>query len=261
MSANDDGAWVILDGGTTIGRVDAEAEAVEDRFDVTEVLADDAVAQDLAAGEGFVWVTTGEGGQMVRLDTGSGEFDEPVDLEQSVVQPQVLDDALWVHQSDGVTEFDATTGEQRRQLDTAASRVHDFFATEDFVYLLVNVENVDETGVLVRMDPDNDDQSSESAPRQRIQGSTPTHLTATGTQVFVTGSLGMLHEFESDPDEGSLTPVASEQVTVSTKDLRTVIVQDETLWIADGTNGVVHQAIDDIEGDVSTEDAPLPGTG
>ncbi len=49
----------------------------------------------------------------------------------------------------------------------------------------------------------------------------------------------------------------TEQVTVSTKDLRAVVVADETIWIADGTNGVVHQAIADIEGEVSTTDDEL----
>ena len=252
MSANDDGAWVILDGGTTIGRIDADRQEVADRFDITDAIDGDSVAQDLAAGDGFVWVTTGEGGQMVRLDTGSGDFDDPVDLDQSVVQPQVVGGSLWVNQTDGVTEYDSTSGEQGRQLDTTASRVHDFFATDDFVYLIINTDAIEEIGTLVRMDPDNADQSSESAPRVRIQKSTPTHLTAVGEQVFVTGTLGQLHEVESLPDEG-LTLIATEQVTVSTKDLRTVIVLDETLWIADGTNGVVHQRIDDIEGQIESE--------
>lgn len=254
LAANDEGAWVILDAGATIGRVDAESGSVADRFDLSGVIEDGTVAQDLAAGDGVVWVTTGEGGQMVRLDTGSGEFDEPVDLGQSVVQPQVVGDSLWVYQSDGVTEYDSASGEQLRQLNTRASRIHDFFATEDVVYLLANTDPIEEEGLLVRMDPDNEDQSSESAPRVRIQNSTPTHLTAVGNQVFVTGDAGLLHEFESLPDESRLTAIATEQVTVSTKDLRTVIVFDETLWIADGTNGVVHQHVGDVEGEISTPD-------
>ena len=263
MTANDDGAWVILDAGTTIGRIDADSQEVVDRFDITDTIDEDTAAQDLAAGDDFVWVTTGEGGQMTRLDTDSGEFDEPVDLDQSVVQPQVVGDSLWVNQTDGVTEYDSTSGEQGRQLDTTASRVHDFYATEDFVYLIVNTDPIEEIGTLVRMDPDNADQSSESAPRVRIQKSTPTHLTAVGEQVFVTGTLGQVHELESLPDENHLTLLATEQVTVSTKDLRTVIVQDDTMWIADGTNGVVHQRIDDIEGQIEsdTENTTPGGVG
>jgi hypothetical protein len=254
LSANADGAWLILEGGRTIARIDADSQDIADRFDLTDVVDDGAVAQDLAAGEGFVWVTTGEGGQMIRLDTETGEFDDPIDLDQSVVQPQIVGDALWVYQSDGLTEYDNTTGEQLRQLDTAASRVHDFFATEDSVYLIVNTDNVAEEGFLVRMDPDNDEQSSESAPRVRLQKSTPTHLTAIGEQVFVSGTGGILQEVESLENESHLTLVASEQVTVSTKDLRTVIVLDDTIWIADGTNGVVHQPISGIEGEVVTDD-------
>jgi hypothetical protein len=264
MSANDDGAWVILDGGNTIGRVDADSKSVADTFDITGTIDDGTVAQDLAAGDGFVWVTTGEGGQMTRLDTESGEFDEPIDLGEVVVQPQVVGDSLWVNETEGITEYDNTTGEQLRRLDTIASRVHDFFATEDFVYLLINTDPIEEIGTLVRMDPDNPDVSAESShARARIQKSTPTHLTAVGDQVFVTGTLGQVHEFFSDPDEDKLTPVATEQVTVSTKDLRQVIVVDNYMWIADGTNGVVFQDIDDIEGEVQTDDttpgAPVGG--
>ena len=262
LSANDDGAWLILEGGQTIGRIDADSQEIADRFDVTEVLDEGTVAQDLAAGDGFVWITTGEAGQMVRLDTGSGEFDDPIDLDQSVVQPQIVGDALWVNQTDGVTEYDNTSGEQLRQLDTTASRVHDFYATEDFVYLLINTDPIEEIGTLVRMDPDNDEVSAESSPaRRRLQKFTPTHLTAVGDQVFVTGTLGQVHELESDPDSNQLTEIATEQVTVSTKDLRTVIILDETMWIADGTNGVVFQNINDIEGEVETDDTTPGGAG
>jgi streptogramin lyase len=254
LSANADGAWLILEGGDTIGRIDADAEEIADRFDITGAIDDGSVAQDLAAGDGFVWVTTGEAGEMVRLDTETGEFDEPIDLGQSVVQPQIVGDSLWVYQSDGITEYDSTTGEELRQLDTAASRVHDFFATEDSVYVIVNTDNVEEEGFLVRMDPDNAEQSSESAPRVRLQESTPTHLAAIDEQVFVSGTAGILQEVESLANETHLTLIASEQVTVSTKDLRTVIVLDDTIWIADGTNGVVHQPISGIEGEITTED-------
>jgi hypothetical protein len=252
LSANDDGAWLVLEAGKKVGRIDPGTQEIVDKVDVTEVFDDGTVAQDLAAGDGFVWITSGEGGQMTRLDTGTGELDDPIDVGESVVQPQVVGDSLWVFESDGLTEYDNTTGEQLRQLDTAASRVHDFYATEDFVYLIVNTDNIEEEGILVRMDPDNTEQSSESAPRVRLQKSTPTHLTAVGEQVFITGTNGILQEVQSVPDESRapLTIVASEQVTVSTKDLRTVIVVDDTIWIADGTNGVVHQPISGIEGDI-----------
>jgi hypothetical protein len=61
-------------------------------------------------------------------------------------------------------------------------------------------------------------------------------------------------ELTADPD----TPpelVATEQVTVSIKDLRGLIVQDGTVWVADGTNGIVHQSIADLEGDNLEPDA------
>ncbi len=256
MSANDDGAWLLLEGGETLGRIDAQSQDIADRYDLTQVLDDGTVGQDVAAADGFVWVTSGESGQMIRLDTATEEFDDPISLDESVVQPQVVGDSLWVNTTEGITEYDNTTGEQLRQLDTLASRVHDFYATEDYVYLIINTDPVEEIGYIVRMDPDEERQSAESAPRRKIQKSTPTHLTAIGDQVFVTGTLGTVNEINSDPEGGldALTIVATEQVTVSTKDLRTIIVRDGTLWIADGTNGVVHQRIDDIEGEVPTDD-------
>ncbi len=250
LAANDDGAWVLLDAGDTLGRIDPSSEDVAERIDLADAFDEGSTAQDLAAGEDFVWVTSGEGGQMLRVDTRRGEVGEPIDLGEDVVQPQVLGDSLWVFESDGLTEYDATTGEEQRKIDTSDFRVHDFVATEDHLFVLANVDNFEQTGLLVRLDLQDD--GSESG-RARIQESAPTHLAAAGDQVFVVGTGGILTEFESLPDR-SPTPIATEQVTVSTKDLRTVIVVDETIWIADGTNGVVHQPITGIEGEVETDD-------
>lgn len=255
MSANDDGAWLILAAGKTIGRIDAQTHEIADRFDVTDILTDGTVAQDLAAGDGFVWVTSGEGGQLTRLDTATGEFSDPIDTDESVVQPQVVGDSLWVYQSDGLTEYDNTSGEQIRQIATADIRVHDFYGTEDFLFVLANVDNFELTGLLLRIDLSDENPTTAGASRVRISKSTPTHLTATGEQVFVTGTGGVLSEFSAAPDE-PITPVATEQVTVSTKDLRTVIVQGETIWIADGTNGVVHQPITGVEGEITDDTTP-----
>jgi streptogramin lyase len=254
LSANDDGAWVILDDGDTIGRVDPETEAVEDRVDVAAVIDEGTVAQDLAAGPGFVWITTGEGGQMVRLDTESGQLGDVIDVGEVVVQPQVQGDSLWVYETDGITQYDGTTGEEQVKYDTSTFQVHEFFAAEDFIYVLANVDAFDKTGLLLRLDPDEPDGAANAA-RVRIMDSTPSHVAAEGDQVFVSGSGGMLFEYRSVADE-PLTAVAAEQVTVSTKDLRTVVVDEETVWIADGENGVVHQPVEGVSGDPTATSTP-----
>jgi hypothetical protein len=251
LSANDDGAWLILDAGTTIGRVDANGEIV-DRFDVSETV--DGIAQDLAAGPDFVWVTTGEGEQMVRIDTATGEMGDVIEVGEIVVQPQVLGDSLWVYESDGITEYDNTTGEQLNKLEIVNHRVHDFYATEDSIWFLADVDNFDETGLVVRLDPETGEES-----QVRISKSTPSHITVGDDQVFVTGTGGFLFEVSTDTDRPPAI-LAGEQVTVSTKDLRGVTVLDDIVWVADGTNGIVHQPITGVEGgDITTDTEPSVG--
>jgi len=259
LSANDDGAWVILDAGTTIGRVDPDSQEVAERVELGDVFDEGTKAQDLAAGPDFVWVTSGEGGQMVRLDTSSGELGEVVDVEGSVVQPQVLGESLWVYESDGITEYDSGSGDELNKIDTHQYRVHDFAATEDDVFIIADVDAFEETGVVYQLNPED----GTSDGQRRIQDSTPSRITAADGQVFVTGSGGFLTELApardtSDPEgAAAMRIVATEQVTVSTKDLRDLVVHDGVIWIADGTNGVVHQPIDDIEGDAPTETTTL----
>ncbi|HYF45794.1 MAG TPA: hypothetical protein VD926_06250, partial [Acidimicrobiales bacterium] len=168
LTADDDGAWVILDGGRSVGRVDPDSEEVEDRIELSGSFDEGVRAQDLAAGEGFLWVTAGEDGQLVRVDTATGEVDDPVDVDETVVQPQVVGDALWVYESDGLTELDAATGEERRKVDTSDFRVHDFHATPDHLFVLADVDNFDQTGLLIRIDLAGD--AAESG-RVRIQDS------------------------------------------------------------------------------------------
>ena len=253
LSANDDGAWLILDAGDTIGRVDPSGEIV-DRFDVSGTLDD--IAQDLAAGPDFVWVTTGEGEQMVRIDTTTGEMGDVIDVGEVVVQPQVLGDSLWVYESDGITEYDNTTGEELNKLETPDLRIHDFYATEEAVYVLANVDNFEETGLVVRIDPVEGQENG----RARITDTRPSHITVADGQVFVTGSSGLLMELTTDPDRPP-SLIATEQVTVSTKDLRGVTVLDEIVWVADGTNGIVHQPVDGVEGGEDTTDVTTPSVG
>ena len=44
------------------GKCRNDVEEIADRYDVTEALGEQVLAQDLAAADGFVWITTGEGG-------------------------------------------------------------------------------------------------------------------------------------------------------------------------------------------------------
>ena len=256
LTANDDGAWVILDGGVTIGRVDPDEQAVADRVDLTGVFSGEGIAQDLAAGDGFVWVTDAAGQEMVRIDTASGEVGEPIDVGQPVVQPQVVGDSLWVYETDGITEYDADTGEERNKIDTSEHRVEHFFATEDAVFILADVDNFEHTGLVIQLNPRDGSEDGQS----RIQDSRPTRITVADDQIFVSGTAGFLTELEpsraadaSGEGGNRMRIVGMEQVTVSTKDLRGLTVQDGVVWVADGTNGVVHQPVDGIEGESPTE--------
>jgi streptogramin lyase len=258
LSANDDGAWVILDGGDTIARIDPGTEAVEDRIDVADTFSDGTPAQDLAAGPDFVWVTTGETGEMVRIDTADGSIGDVIDVGDAVVQPQVLGDSLWVYESDGVTEYDNTSGEEIEKINTSNRRVHDFWVTEENIWLLADIDNVAETGFVVRLDREGADPSIPAARERgqyRLQNTRPSRITVADGQVFVSGSGGLLMELTAD-DDAAIRLLATEQVAVSTKDLKGLIVQDGTVWIADGTNGVVHQPISGIEGE-NLEDEPV----
>jgi hypothetical protein len=241
LTANDDGAWVLLDEGRTVARVDPDSGDVADRIDLTDTI--EGPAQDLSAGDGFLWVTSGVGGQMVRVE-GDGTVGEAIDLGEPVVQPQVLDDVVWVNETSGLGEYDAESGERLRLVETEHS-VHDFVADDRALWLLADVDNVDQSGLVVRLDPDEGTEDG----RLRIADARPSHLAVAGEQLFISGSGGLLFELATEP----LTLLASEQVAVSTKDLRGIIVHDDVVWIADGTNGIVHQPIDGIEGDIPTD--------
>ena len=193
---------------------------------------------------------------MARIDTGTGEIGDVIDVGEVVVQPQVLGDSLWVYESDGLTEYDNTTGEQLNKLDTPDLRVHDFYATEDAIYVLANVDNFEDTGLVVRLDPVEGVENG----RARLTDTRPSHITVADGQVFVTGSGGLLMELTTDPDRPP-SLIATEQVTVSTKDLKGVTVLDEIVWVADGTNGIVHQPVNGVEGGEDTTDVTVPSVG
>ena len=192
---------------------------------------------------------------MVRIDTGTGEIGDVIEVGEVVVQPQVLGDSLWVFETDGITEYDNTTGEELNKIDTSDIRVHDFYATGDEVYVLANVDNFEETGLVVRLDPETNRENG----RYRLTETKPSHITVADGQVFVTGSGGLLMELTTDPDRPP-TLIATEQVTVSTKDLRGVTVLDDIVWVADGTNGIVHQPVTGVEGgDITDVTEPQVG--
>ncbi len=244
LTANDDGAFVLVDAGETLLRIDPAEGGVAERIDLTDTL--DHAAQDVAAGDGFVWVTSGEGGQMVRIE-GDGTIGEPIDIGEPVAQPQVLDDVLWVHLTAGLAEYDAASGEQVRVVETDR-RIHDFVADDRALWLLADLDNFAQTGFVVRLDLEDGTETP-----YRITESRLSHVAVAGEQLFVSGSAGMLFELSMDP----LRLIATEQVAVSTKDLRGTIVRDDVVWVADGTNGVVHQPVDGIDGEIPT--TTLPG--
>ena len=237
LAANDDGAFVILDEGQTVARVDPGSGEVVDPVDVSGAFDDKA--QDLAAGDGFVWVTSALGAQMVRIDTDTGEVDDTVDLERAASQPQIVGDALWVNEPDGLGEFDADTGEARRVVESSR-QIRDYEVTEDGLWILGDVDEEDETALVLRLDPVDGTESD----RVELTDTVPTHLAVLGDQVFVAGSEGRLMELNAAP----LALLATEKVARSDKDLRDVVVAEDVVWVADGTNGIVHRPIDGIGG-------------
>jgi hypothetical protein len=227
FSVNADGAWVILDAGQTVAVVDEDSGGVAQRVDVSEVLDDPA--QDVAAGDGVVWITTAEGGQMVRLDTATGELGEPVELGENVVQPDVVGDDLWAHITDGIARFDLETGEQQQLIETE-QRIHDFAVDHDGVWALVNVDNLEGTGELVKFDLED---GAEQGGRLHFT-TRPSHLTTLDDRVFVSSAEGLVYEIGKSP----VALAGDEQITASTKDLRGLVAIDNELWVADGLNGV-----------------------
>ena len=248
LSANDDGAWVIQDRGGTLVRIDAGGD-VADRIDVSDTF--ETGAQDLAAGDGFVWLTALDDGQMARVDTDSGTVVDVVDVGESVGQPQIVGDRLWVNQAGALGGYDAETGEQIDLLVTE-HRIHDFVVADDAVWLVADVDNFEATGLVVRLDPDD---GSETA-RLRVADARPSRLALEGDRIYLSAGEGTLIELSTVP----LAVVATEQVAVSTKDLQGITVLDDTIWVADGTNGVVHQPVGDLEGSpVEPGDDLVPG--
>ncbi len=234
FTVNDDGAWVILDAGQTVALVDDQTGGVAQRVDVSDVL--DAPAQDVAAGDGLVWITTAEGGQMVRMDTSDFSLGDPVDLDENVVQPDVVGDDLWANTADGITRFDLETGEQEQVIDSEL-RVHDFAVDADGIWALVNVDNFEGTGELVRFDPEDGREVG-----GRVHFTTrPSHLTTVDDRLFVSSAEGLVYEIGKSP----MALVGDEQIAASTKDLRGLTPVGGEIWVADGVNGVAWFAVSD----------------
>ena len=101
ITADDNGAWVLLDDGDDPGPP-RSGQRGDQRALSTSRRPWTAPAQDLAAGGGWIWVTSGASGLMAQVDAATGEIGQTVDVGQNVVQPQVVGDAVWVVRSDGL---------------------------------------------------------------------------------------------------------------------------------------------------------------
>ena len=194
-------------------------------------------------------------GQMVRLDTATGEVGEPIDLGQSVVQPQIVGDSLWVHESDGITEYDA---DDRRascdQLDTARTGSTTSSPTEDAVCVIVDVGQLREDG------PRSSGSTRTTTSSERRPGPHPglapdAHhrrrrpgLRVRERRACCTRSS---HRRGRPAPRRSIASRAGDGVDQGPAGADRA---GRHVWVADGTNGVVHQPIAGIEGDVTTED-------
>lgn len=229
LSANDEGAWVVLDQGERVARIDADSRRIGDSYDTSDLFPEDEPAQDVAAGDGFVWITSALSGQVVRLDTETGEFGEVIQVAENVAQPAIDGDVLWLHTKGGIAQLDVRTGETIETWDSGDHVVHDFTVSADSVWALVDVDNFEQTGLLIRYDKD----TGEEDGRLRLL-TRPSHLEVTGNRVYVTALEGLVEVIDTDP----VQLVEEDQITVSTKDLRGVDAFEGRLWVADGYNGV-----------------------
>lgn len=238
LAAGATGAWVLLDGGETLARVDAEAEEVVDRTDLVPLL--DGPAQNVVAGPGSVWVTSGAAGRMARFDPATGERLVDIDVGVDVARPQIVGDALWVLRPDGLAEHNTATGEERRVVPLGHV-VRDVVVGDGEAYLLTQVDPEARTGVVVAVDLDRPDRERTVT----VTDVAPSRLALGDGRLFLSGDGGMLLAVDVD----AMTVVGAEQVTRDTKVLRGLRVVDGQVWVADGADGVAYQPVAELEGE------------
>jgi hypothetical protein len=241
ISADDSGAWVLLDNGTTLALLDPVSEEITDRIDVEGPL--DGPAQDLAAGGGWVWVTSGASGLMAQVDAESGEVAQTLDIGQSIVQPQVVGDVLWVVRSDGLGEYDLDTGDELRVIESDRT-IRGYAVGEDAIWLLTDIDGELEQGTVVTVDLASGQQTTEVV----VGGTRPSGMVLVDDRLVVTGSGGMMVLVATDP----LQPEAAEQVALENAIIRGAVYWEDRVWAADSIDGVVYQSVDDIQGEATT---------
>ncbi len=241
ITADDNGAWVLLDNGTTLALLDPVSEEITDRIDVEGPL--DGPAQDLAAGGGWVWVTSGASGLMAQVDAESGEVAQTLDIGQSIVQPQVVGDVLWVVRSDGLGEYDLDTGDELRVIESDRT-IRGYAVGEDAIWLLTDIDGELEQGTVVTVDLASGQQTTEVV----VGGTRPSGMVLVDDRLVVTGSGGMMVLVATDP----LQPEAAEQVALENAIIRGAVYWEDRVWAADSIDGVVYQSVDDIQGEATT---------
>ena len=241
ITADDNGAWVLLDNGTTLALLDPVSEEITDRIDVEGPL--DGPAQDLAAGGGWVWVTSGASGLMAQVDAESGEVAQTLDIGQSIVQPQVVGDVLWVVRSDGLGEYDLETGDELRVIESDRT-IRGYAVGEDAIWLLTDIDGELEQGTVVTVDLASGQQTTEVV----VGGTRPSGMVLVDDRLVVTGSGGMMVLVATDP----LQPEAAEQVALENAIIRGAVYWEDRVWAADSIDGVVYQSVDDIQGEATT---------
>ena len=241
ISADDNGAWLLLDDGSTLALLDPVSEEVTERIDVEAAL--DGPAQDLAAGGGSIWLTSGASGMLAQVDAESGEIGETIDIGQSIFQPQIVDGSLWVARSDGVAEFDLDTGEELQVIDSARA-IRGYAVGTDTIWVLTDIDGELEQGTVVAIDID----SGEEIAATVVGGTRPSGIVLDEDQLVVTGGGGIMVRVGTDP----LQPEAAEQVSLENALLRGPVLWDGRVWAADGIDGVIYQTLDDIQGGATT---------
>lgn len=241
ITADDNGAWVLLDDGTTLALLDPVSEEITERFDIEEAV--DGPAQDLAAGGGWVWVTSGASGLMAQVDAETGEVAQTVDVGQSIFAPQVVDGSLWIARSDGVANFDIDSGEELQVIESSRA-LRSYAVGEDTIWALTDIDGELEQGTVVGIDRGTGDEIGATV----VGGTRPSGLVVVGDRLVVTGSSGRMVLVATDP----LQPEAAEQVALENALLRGAVYWEDRVWAADSIDGVIHQSVDDIQGDATT---------
>jgi len=242
ITADDNGAWVLLDDGTTLALLDPVSEEISERYDVEEAL--DGPAQDLAAGGGWVWLTSGASGLMAQVDAETGEVAQTVDVGQNIVQPQVVGDVLWVVRSDGLGEYDLDTGEELRFIESDRT-IRGYAVGQDALWLLTDIDGELEQGTVVTVDLASGEQTTEVV----VGGTRPSGMVlASDEQLVVTGNGGKMVRISTDP----LRLEGAAQVDLENANLRGPVYWEGRVWAADGIESVVYQSVDDIDGEATT---------